>query len=206
MPGSLLSQNSFLNAGSVPACWVIRYCSGVSRETASGSLRWVSATSAPSLMAPPAGCGRAGRHECNRALASAISCLPPAGLRRPGLMRTWLVGAEPRRPVGRGPERIDQQPVIPEPVDAGEEQVQLVERLALQPPGQARQIVVGVPAHIPGGRVLLQRIPQPGRGGIEVYQPHDSDLVRDGIAPLAQFCLRPSVLSRALQLGVVIRG
>src|SRR5260370_17473952 len=96
-------------------------------------------------MARPAGCGRAGRHECNRALASAISCLPPAGLRRPRLMRTWLVGAVLRRPVDRGPERIDQQPVIPEPVDAGKEQVQLVERLALQPPPQPRQIPVPRP-------------------------------------------------------------
>jgi len=39
MPGSLLSQNSFLNAGSVALFWVTWYCYGVSRETASGSLR-----------------------------------------------------------------------------------------------------------------------------------------------------------------------
>src|SRR6185437_3447341 len=57
MPGSLLSQYSLSNGGSVALSWVTWYCSGVSRATASGSLRYVSVMSAPSLIMAPAGCG-----------------------------------------------------------------------------------------------------------------------------------------------------
>jgi hypothetical protein len=37
MPGSLLSQYSLRNAGSVPFFWVTWYCSGVSWDMAWGS-------------------------------------------------------------------------------------------------------------------------------------------------------------------------
>src|SRR4051812_11598171 len=37
MPGSSLSRYSPVPGGSVPLCWVTRYCSGESLETASGS-------------------------------------------------------------------------------------------------------------------------------------------------------------------------
>src|SRR6185437_13879885 len=57
MPGSLLSQYSLLNGGSVSLFWVTWYCSEVSRATASGSLRYVSVMSAPSLVMASAGCG-----------------------------------------------------------------------------------------------------------------------------------------------------
>src|SRR5690349_7272153 len=45
MPGSLVSQYSFWNAGSVPDSCVTLYCSGVSRDTVSGSLRYCCAIS-----------------------------------------------------------------------------------------------------------------------------------------------------------------
>src|SRR5690606_17491627 len=38
IPGSLLSRYSPVPGGSVPLCWVTRYCSGVSRAMASGFL------------------------------------------------------------------------------------------------------------------------------------------------------------------------
>src|ERR1700743_2382864 len=72
MPGSLLSQYSLSNAGSVPAFWVTRYCSGVSRETASGSLRKLSVISSSFAGDQPAGCGLS-QQLCNLLVAPVIS-------------------------------------------------------------------------------------------------------------------------------------
>src|ERR1700753_669166 len=78
MRGSLLSQYSLSNAGSVPAFWVTRYCSGVSRETAAGSLRKLSVISSSFAGDQPAGCGL--NHQlCNLLVAPVFP--PPGGPR-----------------------------------------------------------------------------------------------------------------------------
>ena len=94
--------------------------------------------------------------------------------------------------------------MIAEPVHAGEEQVQLVGRVAFQPPGQPGQVVVVVPAQVLRGGVFLQPFVPPGRGGIQVYQPHDAYLVHDRIPPVAQLFQRPAIFYPAFHLVVVI--
>src|SRR5580704_16530957 len=57
----------------------------------------------------------------------------PAPATRSSQIRGHRLGTPGRGPVSGGPERIDQQFVMPEPGDVGEEQVQLAQRVALHP-------------------------------------------------------------------------
>src|ERR1700733_4331447 len=98
MPGSLLSQYSLSNAGSVPAFWVTRYCSGVSRETASGSLRKLSVISSSFAGDQPAGCGL-NHQPCNLLAAPVIS----APRRSRSARRSDRIVGDAGRAAGGGP-------------------------------------------------------------------------------------------------------
>src|SRR5437899_4697798 len=95
MPGFLLSQYSFLKAGSVPSCWVTRYCVGVSRFLSSSSGGFTNV-----LMVPPAGGGALGAPAAaSSPVRPAESPLaPPAHAAR---RRSAIVPARPATPARR---------------------------------------------------------------------------------------------------------
>src|SRR5258708_39741263 len=107
-----------------------------------------------------------------------------------GLAARWGAGARH----GLRPERVDEQPVVSEPVDEGQEQVQFVLRLREEPAGQAGQVFDSVLAALPPVRVILQGRLQPGRRGLQGYETHDCALVPDRVPPAGELVSRPAVL------------